>query len=132
MSVIVGLFQRLSDRRALARRQQALEDGLVHDAAHNDLAAELRAALLEDPKRVVQAPAFGGLNSWTAVEVIADDDAAPDSTVLADLLKMVGRLAKTGDAEAIAWIDAAAKRYADFHVDDLVEARMRESVEVEP
>lgn len=84
--------------------------------AFDELRADIVEALMAGgAAQIVQAPAFGSREPWTLAEVVTDDMAGPDSSVLADMLATIGRLARSGDAQALAIIDGIADRHAHLH-----------------
>ncbi len=96
--------------------------------ARDELRREIVEALTAGvASRIVQAPAYSG--RWTLEEISSDDIAGEKSTTLADLLSMGGRLARSGDAQAVTFINALADRHAEFHADDRAEELRQEARE---
>lgn len=107
-----------------ARVERAMAQGDLYEQCHNELFSEFIGAMTEPSKRI-QVPGFNA-QRWTLQEVINDSFAGSSGDeFLTQMIRIVGLVAagQPQQVEALNLIGDMATKHADFHADDLLEAR---------
>lgn len=109
------------------RVERAMAQGDLYEQCHNELFSEFIGAMAE-PSKAIQTPAWSvSQHKRTALfEVIGDSFASNlGDEYLCRLIRIVGLVAadQPQQREALDLIGDMATKHADFHADDLLEAR---------